>query len=230
MPQSYTENQTLYNSPVNTSSVNLPLNIYTPCNVSFGVWISGKSVITLNLVFISIGGADPSPGISGGLLIIIIIGGTAFIVLAIFFIRKCIAMRTKNCKRRNLATFQPGQTQTLSHNIQNNPTAMNQDGQILTVWPSMVNVQINRSETGRTNRREDIEERRGYTMPEIPDERSLEVNEELVCVVCLVARKEILFEPCNHVVTCPMCAYKILELQSKCPVCREHIISIAPVG
>lgn len=43
-----------------------------------------------------------------------------------------------------------------------------------------------------------------------PDEKSL-------CICCLTEQKSILFRPCNHMISCDVCAWKI----EVCPMCRE---------
>jgi hypothetical protein len=41
------------------------------------------------------------------------------------------------------------------------------------------------------------------------------------CVVCMAKTKQILFEPCMHIVCCPGCATQVTE----CPICRRAIKS-----
>lgn len=83
---------------------------------------------------------------------------------------------------------------------------------------------------GSMTRMHNIDDDFDVTMPSIPNERSKREESAEMCVVCLVANKNILFEPCNHVAACQDCALKVLEIQSKCPLCREEIVSILPVA
>ncbi|XP_069109875.1 baculoviral IAP repeat-containing protein 7-like [Argopecten irradians] len=46
-----------------------------------------------------------------------------------------------------------------------------------------------------------------------------ELREQKICKVCLDEEASIVFLPCGHLVTCPMCASPLV----KCPVCRTYI-------
>ncbi|AXS67766.1 iap-3 [Cryptophlebia peltastica nucleopolyhedrovirus] len=43
---------------------------------------------------------------------------------------------------------------------------------------------------------------------------------DFVCVVCMVGKKSILFEPCRHLVCCENCASKV----DQCVMCRSLIL------
>ena len=40
------------------------------------------------------------------------------------------------------------------------------------------------------------------------------------CIVCMDARRDIVFKPCNHLCTCKACAS---QLEKVCPLCRQEI-------
>ena len=44
---------------------------------------------------------------------------------------------------------------------------------------------------------------------------------ERMCVVCTFRRRDTLFVPCSHLVTCQECAQNV----SECPICRQRIES-----
>ncbi|XP_033742582.1 baculoviral IAP repeat-containing protein 7-A-like isoform X3 [Pecten maximus] len=50
-------------------------------------------------------------------------------------------------------------------------------------------------------------------------EENRELREQKTCKVCLDEEASIVFLPCGHLVTCPMCASAL----QKCPVCRTYI-------
>ncbi|OWF51548.1 baculoviral IAP repeat-containing protein 7-A-like [Mizuhopecten yessoensis] len=50
-------------------------------------------------------------------------------------------------------------------------------------------------------------------------EENRELREQKICKVCLDEEASIVFLPCGHLVTCPMCASAL----RKCPVCRTYI-------
>jgi len=52
-----------------------------------------------------------------------------------------------------------------------------------------------------------------------PKENESEENSE--CVICLTAKKNILFMPCKHLGCCKECSNKVLE----CPLCRTPVQS-----
>ena len=45
------------------------------------------------------------------------------------------------------------------------------------------------------------------------------ISRDMICTVCLVATRNALLVPCNHLVTCMNCA----AMMHTCPVCRHHI-------
>jgi baculoviral IAP repeat-containing protein 7/8 len=49
---------------------------------------------------------------------------------------------------------------------------------------------------------------------------SSNISEECVCKICLDKEREIIFDPCRHVVCCSGCAKKV----ERCPVCRSYIL------
>jgi len=52
-----------------------------------------------------------------------------------------------------------------------------------------------------------------------------EVQNEMLCVVCLDAQRSHLFTPCMHICTCAKCSSYIVSKQSGCPICRNPIQS-----
>jgi len=52
--------------------------------------------------------------------------------------------------------------------------------------------------------------------------RIFELEDKILCVVCLEVDKSHLFLPCKHLACCGNCA----PLQKKCPLCRETVVSI----
>lgn len=60
------------------------------------------------------------------------------------------------------------------------------------------------------------------------DLQMLETNKsEVKCIICLDRVREIVFKPCNHMVICERCLYKLKEL--RCPMCRKNIFDIVLV-
>ena len=53
----------------------------------------------------------------------------------------------------------------------------------------------------------------------IPVPEQADYDRNTTCVLCLEAQRAILFKPCNHFVSCSLCAAK----QTKCPVCRAPV-------
>ena len=50
-------------------------------------------------------------------------------------------------------------------------------------------------------------------------------SNHLECCVCLAAKRNILFEPCNHVAVCQQCdTHMKVSRKYQCPVCREAIL------
>lgn len=56
-----------------------------------------------------------------------------------------------------------------------------------------------------------------------------EVQNEMICVVCLDAQRSHLFTPCMHICTCAKCSSEIVSKQSRCPICRNPIQSSVKV-
>ena len=49
---------------------------------------------------------------------------------------------------------------------------------------------------------------------------------DFLCCVCLNAKRDIVFNPCHHHVTCGGCCIRLLKQEdSKCPICRSEIES-----
>lgn len=44
------------------------------------------------------------------------------------------------------------------------------------------------------------------------------------CIVCMDAKREVLFLPCNHLVMCKRCAF-VIPYPARCCICREYIRS-----
>ena len=51
--------------------------------------------------------------------------------------------------------------------------------------------------------------------------RSEEIPENMLCRVCMVHERGVVFLPCGHFVTCPSCAASVME----CVMCRKPIVS-----
>ena len=49
------------------------------------------------------------------------------------------------------------------------------------------------------------------------------------CSVCFSSPTKCVFLPCGHAGICESCAYDILEGQSKCCFCRQHIEMVASI-
>jgi len=49
---------------------------------------------------------------------------------------------------------------------------------------------------------------------------------DFLCCVCLNAKRDIVFEPCHHHVTCGACCTELLKKEKPtCPICRSDIES-----
>ena len=49
---------------------------------------------------------------------------------------------------------------------------------------------------------------------------------DFLCCVCLNAKRDVVFNPCHHHVTCGACVTKLLRQEDpKCPICRSEIES-----
>ncbi|XP_033744154.1 uncharacterized protein LOC117330044 [Pecten maximus] len=84
--------------------------------------------------------------------------------------------------------------------------------------------EINHIETEKESKSEDrkLETAQNSThMTSIDEltEENRELREQKTCKVCLDEEASIVFLPCGHLVTCPMCASAL----RKCPVCRTYI-------
>lgn len=60
--------------------------------------------------------------------------------------------------------------------------------------------------------------------PPSDDVPSHEINiNESLCCICAFNKRNIVFKPCSHSVTCISCSNRILKSNNKCPLCRNHI-------
>jgi hypothetical protein len=50
------------------------------------------------------------------------------------------------------------------------------------------------------------------------------MDEEEQCILCYKYKKNIVYEPCNHVISCYECFEKLLR--KECPVCKTNITKI----
>jgi len=55
-----------------------------------------------------------------------------------------------------------------------------------------------------------------------------DLPENLQCVVCLGAEREVILLPCGHVCVCATCGRELIRQGSGCPVCRATIDSVHP--
>jgi hypothetical protein len=53
-----------------------------------------------------------------------------------------------------------------------------------------------------------------------------ELEKRVICVMCLLNERGVMFQPCFHVVSCKSCQYKVEE----CPVCRTPIDGRLQIG
>ncbi len=51
------------------------------------------------------------------------------------------------------------------------------------------------------------------------------ISEELLCSICISNKKNILFQPCNHLSCCEFCAKDLVTKNGLCPICRIQIIN-----
>ena len=59
---------------------------------------------------------------------------------------------------------------------------------------------------------------------------SLEVQmSDFLCCVCLNSKRDVVFNPCHHHVTCGACCVELLRNKPKCPICRANIDSYIKV-
>ena len=81
----------------------------------------------------------------------------------------------------------------------------------------------------------DIQQVAAQTNSELHDERQRRKNAEMkvaelqkrvICVMCLLNERRVMFQPCFHVVSCNSCQYKVEE----CPVCRTPIDGRLKIG
>lgn len=49
---------------------------------------------------------------------------------------------------------------------------------------------------------------------------------ESACVVCLEVGRDVVVEPCGHLVLCGKCLSQV----ERCPICRGDIVSASPLG
>mgnify|MGYP001367671640 CR=1 FL=1 len=52
-----------------------------------------------------------------------------------------------------------------------------------------------------------------------------QLPEDNACAICYTAMKSVVFEPCNHNCACKKCSWMILRTQTKCPLCRQEVVS-----
>ncbi|KAH7617398.1 putative Ankyrin repeat and SOCS box protein 3 [Nannochloris sp. 'desiccata'] len=58
--------------------------------------------------------------------------------------------------------------------------------------------------------------------------RTDEIPEDMACVACLQAKKEVILAPCGHKLLCQRCTKRLLsrpELERRCPTCRHTVES-----
>jgi len=49
------------------------------------------------------------------------------------------------------------------------------------------------------------------------------IQERMLCVICLDAEKSVVLLPCKHLCMCRPCMIKLFNIQKKCPICRECV-------
>ena len=58
----------------------------------------------------------------------------------------------------------------------------------------------------------------------VEEEKRLDTyNEDDTCIICMDAKKEALFFPCGHVVSCMECGCLVKQRSDPCVICREKI-------
>jgi len=55
------------------------------------------------------------------------------------------------------------------------------------------------------------------------------VDEQLLCGICCLEKKNHFFEPCMHLYACEACAKQIFEVNKKCPICTNSISGIRKI-
>ena len=60
------------------------------------------------------------------------------------------------------------------------------------------------------------------TFPPFPEE-DIRLNEQHLCRICFIAKTDIAFIPCGHLMTCGRCAVSSLSISRLCPICRTPI-------
>jgi hypothetical protein len=59
---------------------------------------------------------------------------------------------------------------------------------------------------------------RKSTINKIKDETT--EDETIVCIICLVFKKNHAMIPCGHIVSCTRCVRDLLDNDNRCPICR----------
>jgi len=54
---------------------------------------------------------------------------------------------------------------------------------------------------------------------EEPSRKASEVGDKEFCIICMEKVREVVFMPCCHFLTCPLCSPRI----TKCPVCNKTV-------
>ena len=58
----------------------------------------------------------------------------------------------------------------------------------------------------------------------LPPPMTETMDEEEQCILCYKNKKNIVYEPCNHVISCYECFEKLVK--KECPVCKTNITKI----
>lgn len=61
--------------------------------------------------------------------------------------------------------------------------------------------------------------RREYNREHNQNQQSLKPSSSMECLVCSDNRRDTLFQPCSHIVTCHACASRV----KKCLLCKENV-------
>lgn len=81
-------------------------------------------------------------------------------------------------------------------------------------------------EQRKIKNRKDVDSR----MRLLPDNKNAPRHESLVCSYCRDNEASILFEPCNHLTTCAVCAPKVwFSTDGKCQLCNTEIVDFKRV-
>jgi len=52
------------------------------------------------------------------------------------------------------------------------------------------------------------------------------IEEDMLCIICMDRKKNAIYQPCQHICACIVCAYHTLRIQGTCPLCRQIIIKV----